>query len=153
MNHSVSGSQKRILGLDVGLRRIGLALSDPLGITAQGIETLARRNLKSDLAGLTRLAEDFGVGLFVVGLPLHMSGEDSRQGGWVKDFAARLEQRSRIPVHLWDERLTTVEATRVLRQSGISLEKRAKAVDRLSAVLILQSYLDSLPGVGDWPDE
>lgn len=153
MNHSVAGRQKRILGLDVGLRRIGLALSDPLGITAQGIETLVRGNLKSDLARLSRLAEEHDVGLFVVGLPLHMSGEESRQGGWVKEFAARLEERSGVPVRLWDERLTTVEASRVLRQSGISIEKRAKAVDRLSAVLILQSYLDSLPGVCDWSDE
>ncbi|MCC6340682.1 MAG: Holliday junction resolvase RuvX [Bryobacterales bacterium] len=152
MRDPVAGGQKRILGLDVGVRRIGLALSDPLGITAQGIETLVRGNLKKDLARLSRLAEENDVGLFVVGLPLHMSGGDSRQGGWVKEFAVRLEQRSRVPVRLWDERLTTVEATRVLRESGISIEKRAKAVDRLSAVLILQSYLDSLPGVNDCPN-
>lgn len=80
MRDPVAGGQKRILGLDVGLRRIGLALSDPLGITAQGIETLVRGNLKRDLARLSRLAEENDVGLFVVGLPLHMSGEDSRQG-------------------------------------------------------------------------
>ncbi|HUQ91880.1 MAG TPA: Holliday junction resolvase RuvX [Bryobacteraceae bacterium] len=144
---------KRILALDVGLRRIGLALSDPLGITAQGMETLQRRNLRTDLAILQRLAAEHEVSLFVVGDPLHMSGDASRQGALVREFAGQLEERCGLPVQLWDERLTTVEANRVLRSSGISQEKRAKAVDRLSAVLILQSYLDALPGANEWPGE
>jgi len=144
---------QRILALDVGLRRIGLALSDPLGITAQGIETLQRRNLRTDLATLCRLAGEHEVGLFLVGHPIHMSGDPSRQGELVREFAGQLEERCGLPVQLWDERLTTVEAGRVLRSSGISQEKRAKAIDRLSAVLILQSYLDSLPGESTWPEE
>lgn len=143
---------KRFLGLDVGLRRIGIALSDPLGITAQGLPTLHRRHLKADLAELSRIARENDVERFVVGNPLHMSGRESRQGGLVQEFAAKLEQRSGLPITLWDERLTTMEANRVLRESGIGIEKRARAVDQLSAVLILQSYLDSLPGTTEWPD-
>lgn len=148
---------RRILGLDVGLRRIGLALSDPLRITAQGIETLVRKNLRFDYFRLCRLAKVHEVGLFVVGYPLHMSGDEGNQAVLVREFSEKLEEKSGIPVKLWDERMTTLEATRVLKDSGISLEKRKKAVDRLSAVLILQSYLDSLPeslpGAGEWAEE
>lgn len=148
---------KRILGLDVGMRRIGLALSDRLGITAQGIPTMVRDNFRSDLARLTRLAGENDVDLIVAGYPLHMSGDESRQGAIVREFAGKLEERSGIPVRLWDERFTTVVANRVLKESGISQQKRGKAVDRLSAVLILQSYLDAMPRQGgredgtDWP--
>ena len=81
---------------------------------------------------------------FMKGNPLHMSGDEGRQAAYVRDFSERLAERTGLEVRLWDERLTTVEAQRVLRQSGISLEKRAAAVDRLSAVILLQSYLDSL---------
>lgn len=139
----------RILALDVGKRRIGLAVSDELGLTAQGLETLERRNNREDFAALARLAADRNISLFLVGNPIHMSGEEGRQAGFVRQFAETLSERTGIPVKLWDERLTTVEAERVLRQSGISIEKRARAVDRLSAVLILQSYLDSLGQEGD----
>ena len=146
---------KRIIGLDVGLRRIGIALSDPLGITAQGLPTLWRKHMKADLAELSRIARDHEAAAFVVGHPLHMSGRESRQGHIVQEFAERLRERSGLPVTLWDERLTTVVANQVLRESGIGLEKRNKAVDQLSAVLILQSYLDSLPPVdkNTWEDE
>ncbi len=143
----------RILALDVGLRRIGLALSDPLRITAQGLETIARKNLRHDIWRLNQLAKQYEAGLFLVGHPLHMSGDAGRQAHFVEEFSAKLEERTGVPVKLWDERLTTVEASRVLRSSGISIEKRAKAVDRLSAVLILQSYLDSLPEACPWPEE
>ncbi|MBL8176084.1 MAG: Holliday junction resolvase RuvX [Bryobacterales bacterium] len=143
----------RILALDVGLRRIGLALSDPLHITAQGLETMVRKNLRHDLWRLHQLAKQFEAGMFLVGHPLHMSGDAGRQARLVEEFAARLEQRTQLPVKLWDERLTTVEAGRVLRSSGIGIEKRAKAIDKLSAVLILQSYLDSLPESCPWPEE
>ncbi len=139
----------RILALDVGKRRIGLAVSDELGLTAQGLETLERRNNREDFSALARLAKERNISLFLVGNPIHMSGEEGRQAGFVRQFAETLSERTGIPVKLWDERLTTVEAERVLRQSGISIEKRARAVDRLSAVLILQSYLDSLGQEGD----
>ena len=133
----------RILALDLGKRRIGLAVSDELGITAQGLETLERRNLRTDLDALARLARDKSVSLFLLGDPLHMSGQVGRQGEWVREFAASLERRTGVAVRLWDERLTTREAARVLRSSGIGIEKRARAIDRLSAVILLQSYLDS----------
>jgi putative Holliday junction resolvase len=135
---------RRILALDLGKKRIGLALSDPLGITAQGLPNLNRTNKRSDLAFLEELAREREVGLFLLGNPINMRGAEGRQSGWVRGFAADLERRTGLPVKLWDERLTSVEAGRVLRSSGISIEKRAKAVDRLSAVILLQSYLDSL---------
>jgi putative Holliday junction resolvase len=137
----------RILALDVGRKRIGLALSDPLGITAQGLPTFERTNLRADLDALASLAAARDVRQFLVGHPLHMSGRESRQSGYVREFAARLAERTGIPVALRDERLTTVEAQRVLRESGVSLEKRKRAVDKLAAVILLEGYLDSLRGV------
>jgi len=134
----------RILALDFGKKRIGLAISDELGITAQGLETFQRTNVRTDLDGLASIAADRGVTLFLFGNPLHMSGDESRQGGHTREFAERLSKRTGIPVQYWDERLTSVEANRVLRESGISIEKRARAVDRLAAVILLESYLDSL---------
>jgi putative Holliday junction resolvase len=137
-------SKTRILALDLGKKRIGLAVSDPLGITAQGLPNLVRTRNRADLDALARLAEEKDAGLFLLGNPLHMSGVEGRQSAWVREFALKLEARTGLPVKLWDERLTSVEAGRVLRASGISIEKRAAAVDRLSAVVLLQSYLDSL---------
>jgi putative Holliday junction resolvase len=133
----------RVLALDLGKRRIGLALSDELGITAQGLETLERSNIREDLARLAQLAADKNVALILMGNPLHMSGHESRQTEYTRDFAARLHAATGLPVEFRDERLTTVEAQRVLRQSGVSIQKRAKAVDRLAAVILLESYLDS----------
>jgi putative Holliday junction resolvase len=143
-------SAGRVLALDLGKKRIGLAISDELGITAQGLPTLARRNKRVDLAVLGALVRERGVAQILMGNPLHMSGTAGRQSEWAQEFAGELEKHTGIPVKLWDERLTTVEASRVLRASGISIEKRAAAVDRLSAVILLQSYLDSIrPWEGD----
>jgi putative Holliday junction resolvase len=136
--------QSRILALDLGKKRIGLAISDPLGITAQGLPNLVRVRKRADLAALEQLVRDRQVGLILLGNPINMRGDEGRQSGWVREFAEALKQRTGLPVKLWDERLTSVEANRVLRSSGISIEKRAAAVDRLSAVILLQSYLDSL---------
>ncbi len=133
----------RILALDLGKRRIGLALSDELGVTAQGLETLQRTNIREDLARLAKLASGNNVTLILMGNPLHMSGHEGRGTEHARDFGTRLEAATGLPVQLWDERLTTVQAQRVLRESGISIEKRAKAVDRLAAVLLLESFLDS----------
>jgi putative Holliday junction resolvase len=138
--------ERRILALDLGQRRIGLAVSDPLGITAQGLPTLQRTNIRTDLAALSKIAAEREVSLFLLGYPLHMSGHEGRQTEYVRDFAARLEAHTGVPVKFWDERLTTAEAQRVLRESGVSSRKRAEAVDRLSAVILLKSYLDSLSG-------
>lgn len=121
-----------------------MAVSDPLGITAQGLPNLERTTKRADLAALTRQVEEWDAGLILIGNPMHMNGVEGRQSGWVREFAGELSERAGRPVKLWDERLTTVEASRVLRASGISIEKRARAVDRLSAVILLQSYLDSL---------
>jgi putative Holliday junction resolvase len=137
-------AQSRILALDLGKKRIGLAISDPLGITAQGLPNLVRINKRTDLAALERLIREREVGLILMGNPINMRGDEGRQSGWVREFAAAIEKRTSLPVKFWDERLTSVEANRVLRSSGISIAKRAAAVDRLSAVILLQSYLDSL---------
>jgi len=139
----MTSSQERILALDLGKKRIGLAVSDPLGITAQGLPNLERKNKRIDLDALARLIEERGVTRVVVGNPLHMSGFAGRQSEWAREFAGELAEHTGIPVRLWDERLTTVEANRVLRSSGMGYEKRARAVDRLSAVILLQSYLDA----------
>jgi putative holliday junction resolvase len=132
----------RVLALDLGKRRIGLALSDELGITAQGLETLQRSNIREDLARLAQLASEKNVALILMGNPLHMSGHEGRQAAYARDFGERLREATGLPIEYRDERLTTVEAQRVLRQSGISIQKRAKAVDRLAAVILLESYLD-----------
>ena len=134
----------RVLALDLGKRRIGLALSDELGITAQGLETLQRTTIREDISRLAQLIAERNVSLILVGKPLHMSGHEGRQVEFARDFAERLKAATSISVQFWDERLTTVEAQRVLKESGISIEKRARAVDRLSAVILLESYLDSL---------
>jgi putative Holliday junction resolvase len=136
--------QPRILALDLGKKRIGLAISDPLGITAQGLPNLVRVNKRTDFAALEQLIRERQVSLILMGNPINMRGDEGRQSGWVREFAQALETRTGLAVKLWDERLTSVEAGRVLRSSGISIEKRAAAVDRLSAVILLQSYLDSL---------
>jgi putative Holliday junction resolvase len=138
-----NAAKGRILALDLGKKRIGLALSDPLGITAQGLPTLERTNIRTDLAALERLAADHNVTMLLMGNPLHMSGHEGRQAEYAREFAERLKERTGLSVRFWDERLTTVEAQRTLKASGISIEKRARAVDRLAAVILLESYLDS----------
>ena len=136
-------SKSRVLGLDVGARRIGLAISDPLGITAQGLETLQRKNKRHDLAQLERVIRDYDVQEIVVGLPLRMSGAEGTQAAKIQAFAEDLRRHFKLPVHFWDERLTSAEANRLLRKTDLSIAKRAKAVDRLAAVLILQGWMQS----------
>jgi len=133
----------RILALDLGKKRIGLAVSDPLGITAQGLPTLERTNIRQDLAALAGIILERDVTLLLMGNPLHMSGDAGRQAAYVHEFAERLAESTGTPLKYWDERLTTVEAHRVLRSSGIGIGKRARAIDKLSAVILLESYLDS----------
>ncbi len=133
----------RVLALDVGKKRIGLAVSDELGITAQGIETLERTRIREDLENLKQIAAHWKVQVLLIGRPLHMSGSESRQSEYTREFAERLQQHLDLPVIFWDERLTSVEAERTLRETGASLEQRKKAVDRLAAVLLLESYLGS----------
>ncbi|HEU5401413.1 MAG TPA: Holliday junction resolvase RuvX [Terriglobales bacterium] len=143
---NVSSQQRiksgRLMALDVGSRTIGLAVSDPLGITAQGLETIRRKNKRTDLAALKSVIEQYGVSEMVVGLPLRMSGQEGTQAEKMREFVGVLEKEFGLPVHLMDERLTSVEANRVLRESEMSIRKRAGAVDRLAAVLILQNFLE-----------
>lgn len=133
----------RILALDVGSRTIGMAVSDPLGITAQGLETLRRKNKREDFAALAEVIGRYEIREIVVGYPLHMSGRVGAQSQKTADFAQELRKRFELPVQLWDERLTSAEANRILRQSEISIRKRSKAVDRMAATLILQSFLEN----------
>jgi putative holliday junction resolvase len=137
----------RVLALDVGKKRIGLAVSDELGITAQGIDTLHRTRIRDDLEKLKDIAREWNVRSLLIGKPLHMSGSESRQSEYTREFAERLGRYLELPVLFLDERLTTVEAERLLREAGASLEERKNAVDRLAAVLLLESYLarDVLP--------
>jgi putative Holliday junction resolvase len=132
----------RILGLDVGSKTIGLAVSDPLGITAQGLETIRRQNKHLDFEQLDRVIREYQVTEIVVGLPLRMSGAEGIQAEKMQGFAEQLRQRFQGPVHLWDERLSSAQANRVLRDSEMSIKRRGEVVDRLAAVLILQSWMD-----------
>lgn len=139
---STQAPSKRVLGLDVGSKRIGIAISDPLGITAQGLETLQRQNKRLDLERLAKLARDHEVGEIVVGLPLRMSGAEGTQAEKMQRFAKELRKSLQVPVHLWDERLTSAEANRLLRETDMSIKRRGEVVDQMAAVLILQSWME-----------
>lgn len=136
-------AQRRILALDFGSKTIGLAVTDELGLTAQGLPTLRRTNKRNDLDHLRRTIKQFGVGEMVMGLPLRLSGDTGIQAGKVEVFAEELRKKFKLPVHLFDERLTSVEANRVLRESEMSIRRRAEVVDQLAAVLILQAFLEA----------
>jgi len=131
-----------VLALDVGKKRIGLAVSDPLGITAQGLQTLERTRVREDLAKLKDLATHWNVSTLLVGRPLHMSGAESRQSEYTRDFAERLSEHIGLPIVFWDERLTSVEAARILQETGKAAATRKGAVDRVAAMLLLESYLE-----------
>jgi putative Holliday junction resolvase len=131
----------RILALDVGRKRIGLAISDALGFTALGLETLQRTRIREDIERLGEIAASLGVGTLLIGRPLHMSGDESRQSEYTKEFAERLGADLGLPVVYWDERLTSAEAERLLRQAGAKLEKRKRVVDQMAAMLLLESYM------------
>jgi putative Holliday junction resolvase len=143
-----SMTRSRRIALDIGDRHIGIAVSDPLGITAQGLPTLQRNDDQSALKALISLAHDYDAAEWIVGLPLSLSGAEGRQAAKVRAFARQLQRRGGIPVVFWDERLSTVEAERVLHASGVSLKKRRAAVDRMSAVIILETYLESRGSTG-----
>lgn len=134
---------ERFLALDVGSKRIGVAVSDELGLTAQPVMTLeTRRNRREDLRSLARLARRFGVIGIVVGRPLHLSGEVSPRTAKTEQFAAELGELCGLPIHLWDERLTTREAQQLLYESGRKRQQHKDVVDQVAATLILQSFLD-----------
>lgn len=120
-----------------------MAVSDPLGITAQGLDTYRRQNKRLDFEVLGSVLRDYQVSEIVVGYPLRMSGATGTQSDKMADFAEQLRKKFGIPVHLWDERLTSAEANRVLRDSEMSIRRRGEVVDRLAAVLILQSWMEA----------
>jgi putative pre-16S rRNA nuclease len=139
----------RILGLDVGSKRVGVAVSDPLGITAQGLPTIQRQNKRLDFERLADIIREYQVTEIVVGLPLRMSGQEGIQAEKMQLFAVELRKRFELPVHLWDERLTSAQANRLLRETEMSIKRRGEVVDQMAAVLILQSFMESRGSGGD----
>ncbi len=133
----------RVLGLDYGSRRIGVALSDPLGLTAQILPPIARQGDAKDVETIARTVREHGVTRIVIGLPLLEHGEEGPQARKVRRFAAMLAEATGLPVDPWDERFTTAQAERHLIASGVRREKRREARDSLAAAIILQSALDA----------
>jgi putative holliday junction resolvase len=144
-DHSTAPAEKRILALDVGRKRIGLAVSDPLGLTAQGLQVLERRDWDQDLARLVEIARPYRIQEVLVGLPRHMNGRLGEQAEEILALAQALGEALEARVVTWDERLTTAEAERLLIQADMSRRRRRQVVDQVAATLILQAYLDSRP--------
>ena len=137
----------RIMGLDYGSKTVGVAISDPLCITAQGIETIERKEenkLRKTLARIEELAKEYEVDRIVLGFPKNMNNTIGDRAEKSLELKAMLERRTGLSVIMWDERLTTVEAERTLIESKVRRENRKKYVDKIAAVFILQGYLDSL---------
>lgn len=133
----------RIMGLDVGDKTIGVAVSDPLGITAQGITTINRVGLKRDLKELETIINEYEINKIVVGFPKNMNNTVGPQGEKVLEFVEKLKNKFKMDIILQDERLTTVSAERVLIEGDVSRGKRKKIIDKVAATYILQSYLDT----------
>lgn len=128
-----------------------MAVSDPLGITAQGLPTYHRQNKRSDFQELARVIQQYDIGELVVGYPLRMSGIEGVQAEKMRRFAEQLRRRFQLPVHLWDERLTSAEANRILRETQMSIRRRGEVLDRMAAVLILQSWMERRKAAPDAP--
>jgi putative Holliday junction resolvase len=141
----------RILGLDYGEKRIGVAVSDELGFTAQGVTVLERKNRRTDMEALRRLIMEYEVEKVVVGYPVRMDGTKGIQCEKVDRFTRLLEETFGLPVFLQEELLTTKEAEEILREAGTGRKKRKAVVDKLAAVLILRSYLDR-PAISSTPE-
>lgn len=136
----------RIMGLDYGTKTVGVAVSDPLFLTAQGVETIKREaenKLRKTLARLDSLIEEYEVERIVLGYPKNMNNTEGERAKAALEFKEKLEKRTGLSVTLWDERLTTVEASRTLMEAGVRRENRKNYVDKIAAVLILQGYLDA----------
>lgn len=136
---------RRVMALDVGSKRIGVAVSDPLGITAQGLDTIQRQNKRRDLEALRQVLAKYDVHEIVVGLPLRLSGAEGTQSEKMRLFADDLRAHLGLTIHLWDERWTSTQANRLLRETDLSIKKRGQAVDRMAAILILQSWMEAHP--------
>ncbi len=137
----------RILGLDYGSKTVGVAVSDPLGLTAQGLETICRKQenkLRRTLARIEELVSEYQVERIVVGFPKNMNNTIGERADKSLEFKAMLEKRTGLPIEMWDERLTSVAANRTLMEAGVRRENRKEHMDELAAIFILQGYLDSL---------
>lgn len=137
---------KRVLGLDYGTKTVGVAVSDELYLTAQGLETITRKDenkLRKTLARIEELVRVYGVSEIVLGYPKNMDNSVGMRGKATEEFRDRLEKRCGLPVILWDERLTTMESERILMEGGIRRENRKSRIDWMAATLILQSYMDA----------
>ena len=130
----------RILAIDYGRKRIGLAISDPMGVMAHGLETLHRKSLRKDLAHLAKLARQHEVGLIVIGNPLHLDGTPSEMSAEAEEFGARLAAEAGVEYRMWDERMTSLEAGHLMRETGRA-PGRDGGVDQMAARIILDSYL------------
>lgn len=134
----------RLLALDVGDRRVGVAVSDPLGMWARPLSVLVRRSREQDYKAIAALVDEHEVSLVIVGHPLEMHGEVGPQARRVERYAAGLAERLPVPLVLWDERLSTAEAERLLREAGESSRQYRGRIDAVAAAVILQSYLDAV---------
>jgi putative Holliday junction resolvase len=132
----------RIMGLDMGSHTIGLAISDESGMIAQSLETIKRRSTEEDFKEISRVIDQFKVEKIVVGLPKNMNGTLGKQAEMVLEWVEALKKRISLPVLTWDERLTTVGATKILLEADLSRKKRKKVIDQVAAALILQGFLD-----------
>jgi putative Holliday junction resolvase len=138
----VSAIEKgRVLALDVGTKRIGLAVTDELGLTAQPLETLVRESKRKDFAALKEIAEKLHISDIVIGMPLRMSGERGTQAQKIQAFAGELGKHCPQPIHFYDERLTSAEANRMLNEAGMTRLDRKGVVDQMAAVMILQGWM------------
>lgn len=133
----------RILGLDIGSKRIGMALSDELGFTAQGLKTLESRGRNNDIAAIVQIVNEFNVTEIVVGMPYNMDGSQGPQAEKALVMMEELALATSVPVFKWDERMSTMAAERMLLEADLSRAKRRKVIDKVAAVIILQGYLDS----------
>jgi putative Holliday junction resolvase len=132
----------RIMGLDIGSHTIGVAISDELRITAQGLKTIRRRSKEEDFEEIIGIIDQFNIGKIVVGLPKNMNGTLGKQAEMVLQWIKAIREKVDLPIVTWDERFSTVEASRVLLEADLSRRKRKKAIDKLAAVIILQGYIE-----------
>lgn len=133
----------RIMGLDVGEKTIGVAVSDPLGWTAQGISVIRRTALQEDLKALSAIIQEYDVTKLLVGLPRRTDGSYGPEADKIYSFGGELERKLKLPVEYWDERFSTVAARRILLEGDVSRAKRRQVIDKVAAAVILQAYLDS----------
>lgn len=141
----------RVLGIDMGQKRIGIAISDEMGITAQALKTVVRVGTETDLEAICSLVREYGVTEIVIGYPRNLNGTPGRHAEEYAAFGRELQKKSGVPVYFWDERLTTVAAEKALLEGNMERRRRRRVIDRVAACLLLESYLNRKrsEGVGD----